>query len=617
MADERCTLESISWIQAFPFVRLFATFKRAVAFRPMVLAFCCVLATYVSGRVLDAIWASAGGGVLVVLDRGPRSGGAGRFGAAAAVATNEIEAYATRDDRAFHAWKRAALDRQKALATPGEANQPADHAQQVADLLAEIDGLVRDGLRRIDAYQEQHADEKAALRQKLLRAADIVRLTLAGIDIRRVASPAEQASAVEVLLRPVPGKTGKDFAKKVGRLSKLVARHRKAAERQRLAPRGPFIALLDYEMNCFAAAIQGVLCGRWGFDGSALSERPAMLGSIASAGNGVVWLVTQRPTFTLLFGVILLVVFSYFGGGICRICALQATLAQPISIREALRFSRQKFAALCAAPVLPIIIFAIAWILTYVGGLIAAIPTIELLGGLVYGLTLLGGVAMTATLLAVVLGFPLMWPNIAVEASDAFDAVQHAASYVFSRAWHVAFYAFTLLLYGGVCFGVVRIIAALILKLAHDANGAGMNTAHAAGMHTIGKLDAMWRMPAWNELPLLPAVGDNAFWGHFHNAPLNWAEYGAMLAIACYVFVVVGLVGAFVVSFYYCGATEMYLLLRRTVDGVDYDEIYYEPEEPEAKDLDSPGNTPATHEADTGDGDSAPAPDDSAESGTH
>ncbi len=584
MADERCTLESISWTRAFPFVRLFSTFRRAIAFRPMVLAFCCVMATYVSGRVLDAIWKSAGGGVLVALDRGGRSGGSGRFGASAMVATNEIEAYATRDARAFEVWKRAANDRRKALAETSDAKRPAGHAEQVADLLAEIDGLVKKGLGSIDAYKEQHAGEKDELRRKLLRSADIVRLTLAGFDTRRLASPAEQASAVDTLLQPVPGVRSKDFAKEVGRLSKLVSRHRKAAERQRLAPRGPFIALLDYEMNCFSAAIQGVLSGRWGFDGPALSDKPAMLGSIASAGSGVLWLVTQRPTFALFFGMILLVAFSYFGGAICRICALQATREQPLSIREALRFSREKFAALFAAPVLPIVVFAIAWILTYIGGLIAAIPALEVLGGLVYGLTLLGGVAMAFALLAVVLGFHLMWPTIAVEASDAFDAVQRAASYVFSRAWHVAFYSLSLLLYGGACFGVVRIIAALILKLTHDANGAGMNAATASGMSTIGKLDAMWQMPAWNELPLLPAVGDVTFWGHFHNAPLSTLETIGMFLIALAVFAVVGIVGAFVVSFYYCGSTEMYLLLRRTVDGVDYDEIYYEEPEPEADD---------------------------------
>ena len=87
-------------------------------------------------------------------------------------------------------------------------------------------------------------------------------------------------------------------------------------------------------------------------------------------------------------------------------------------------------------------------------------------------------------------------------------------------------------------------------------------------------------MPAWQDLPLLPALGGVNFWGDFGTAPLSGSESFAMVFFALWVFVFVGLVGAFVVSFYFCGSTEMYLLLRREVDAVDYDEVYYEePEE--------------------------------------
>jgi len=197
-------------------------------------------------------------------------------------------------------------------------------------------------------------------------------------------------------------------------------------------------------------------------------------------------------------------------------------------------------------------------------------------------------VVLTFTLLAVVLGFHLMWPTIAVEGSDAFDAVQRAAGYVFGRPWHTAFYSFVLLLYGGVSFVMVRIIAMLVLKLSHVFTGAGMNLASSAETSTIGKLDAIWHMPAWQDLPLLPATGDVNFWGTFGNAPLSGAESFTMFFLALWVFLVVGFVGAFIVSFYFCGSTEMYFLLRREVDAVDYDEIYYEELEDELDEEEQP-----------------------------
>jgi len=68
--------------------------------------------------------------------------------------------------------------------------------------------------------------------------------------------------------------------------------------------------------------------------------------------------------------------------------------------------------------------------------------------------------------------------------------------------------------------------------------------------------------------------------------------------MALWVYLVVGLVAAFVVSFFFCGSTQMYFLLRRDVDATDYEEIYYE--EPEEE--------PAAPEAGTGFVTETPAP---------
>jgi len=572
MADERWNLQGISWSETFPFVRLFSTFKRAISFWPLMLGFSCVFLTYVSGRVLDAVWLSADAGVLTV--SGARHG-------------SEVAAYAALDKPSFDEWLRDAAQRWERLEADDAEDEAAPPEQQVSEMLALIDTRLERGLEliatRIEAIEadeqasaedkQSRCQEQEQARAELRRAADILRLTLTGHDVAAVGSRLEQATAIATVLDADPDVERQQRADEQGRLATLLARQTQNAE---LRMRGPFISLLDYEMGCFAAAIQGVCSGRWGLSGSALSNEPAMIGSIASAGSGVLWVVTERPWFAVIFAIVLLVIQALFGGAICRVAAVRSAREESTSYAAALRFSGEKLSGSIAAPLLPAGMFVVAGLCIFVGGLIAAIWGLHTIAGVLYGLSLLGGVVLTFTLLAVVLGFHLMWPTIAVEGSDAFDAVQRAAGYVFGRPWHTAFYSFVLLLYGGVSFVMVRIIALLVLKLSHVFTGAGMNLASSAQTSTIGKLDAIWHMPVWQDLPLLPATGDVNFWGSFGTAPLSGAESFTTFFIALWVFLVVGFVGAFVVSFYFCGSTEMYFLLRREVDAVDYDEIYYE-----------------------------------------
>jgi len=612
MAEERCNLQGISWTETFPFVRLFATFKRAISFWPLVLAFAAVLLTYICGRVLDAIWIRADAGVLVVAAPGERaapSGGAGGREALAGLGQggiqNEITAYATRSRQEFVAWKQLAETEWRRVRDEAQKAEREVSDEQRAELLALIAGRVAKGLARVDAETGLDAEQKEQRRSELQQAADVLRLTLAGRDVRRLGLQRMQAQAVETVIEADPDVPRQQRAEDQARLNGVLSQVQKQAECARRSPRGPFIALLDYEMDCFAGAVQGVLHGRWGFSGSGAGSEPALLGSIAAAGSGILWLITQRPLYFVILAVVCLAIYSFAGGAICRIAAVRSARDESLSIKAALKFTCQKFTGLAGAPLFPIGIGVVTAVLMFLGGLFSALPYVgEVFAGLFYWLALIGGFVLALAVLVVVLGLHLMWPTIAVEASDAFDAISRAANYVAQRAWHTAFYSFVLLLYGGVCFVMVRVIALLMLKLTHFVSGLGINLASSAETSAIGKLDAMWHMPAWQDLPLLPATGDVNFWGSFATAPLSGTETFGMFFIALWVFAVVGLVGAFVVSFYFCGSTEMYFLLRKSYDAVDYDEIYYEePEEEkpaeaaeaasEAREAEKPAGEPA------------------------
>ena len=563
MTDERCNLQKIDWAETFPFVRLFATSRQALSFWPMLLAFLCVLLTYASGRVLDVIWTGAGGGVL---------------SSTQTPSENEIFAYADLDSRSFETWKTTTQrewDRDREAETPEEVTKRAAQTERMLALIAE---RLKFGLTSLENNQDYDADEKQNRRDELEQAADVLNLELSGYDSARVGLALEPSAASRMILDADPSVSTQENRENRQLIETLISR---PGNHPVMKLRGPFISLLNYEMHCFAAAIQGVCNGRWGFSGSAVSDEPAMLGSVASAGSGVFWLATQRPCFAVFLTLTLLLLFSYFGGAICRLAAVRSAREESLSGTAALKFSCRKWGAALAAPLLPAAAFIFVGLCILVGGLIAAVWGLHTIVALFYPLTLIGGVVLMFIFLVVVTGFHLLWPTLAVEGSDTFDAIQRAAGYVFGRPWHTAFYSFVLLLYGGVSFVMVRIIGMLVLKFCHSFTGAGMNLAGNVQTSTIGKLDAIWRMPAWQDLPLLPATGNVTFWGSFLNAPLSGAESFTAFFLMCSVFTIVGLVGAYAVSFYFCGSTQMYFLLRRDVDAVDYDELYYEEPEDE------------------------------------
>lgn len=590
MADNGAELRGIAWSQAFPFLRLFQTLRLALDFKRLMLALACVLLTYIGGVILDSIWLGGGRGVPVM----PR--GEGRDSAIAAYTQFDQAGYSEWEARAVAEPElRAvrALQRFNVAASMEEARRKldganlrellldADHSKRVKELRTWVTERLKACRDALDDDTGPSAQEKEKRRSELEAAADTLRRALA--DRRRAApiTDGESMGALMMLLDAEPALAGERRAPLREDLGNALKRQAAVHEYEWLQPRGPFLSLLAHEERCFAGAIQGVCAGRWGYAGGVYDAEPAMIGSMASAVRGIGWLLLQRPVYAVIFGLFMLLVFAYFGGGLCRSAAVQSAREETISLGAALRFASEKYGGLLTAPLMPVVMFMILALLIFVFcGLIGAIPVFEILTGIFYPLTLLGGFVLAIVFLATLLGFHLMWPTIAVEGSDGFDAVSRAFSYIGSRIWHVGFYSFVLLLYGGVSFVLVRLVAMLSLKMAHTATKLGMNLASNAQLDTVGKLDGIWQMPAWADLSILPSVSGAPFWGAFETAPLDWSEAGALFFFRLWIYLIVALLGAFVVSFFYCGSTQMYFLLRREVDATDFEEVYYEePEE--------------------------------------
>jgi hypothetical protein len=356
---------------------------------------------------------------------------------------------------------------------------------------------------------------------------------------------------------------------------------------------GPFAASGAHIMAGFSELVRGAAALNVGFgtdvfipdavQGAALmgaaSAEAGIAGGYVKIGKGFVWPVIHRPFFALLYFLIAVAAIALFGGAICRHAAVQITRDETLTLGAAFRFASRRFADLVVAPLLPIGVIVVGAVILGVGGLIGAIPAVgHILSALLFGLALIGGFALALVLIGYVLGVHLMWPTIGVEGSDSFDAITRSYGYISQRLWNTLFYALLLAVYGGLAFVLVRAIAMVTLKLTHTFVGYGFSF---FGMIKVGdpgtpKLQALWQMPEWNQLPLIPDPSSLPFWGAFEHTGLSGGQAFASWLIAVWVFLFVALVIAYLLSFYFCGCTQMYLLLRRDVDATDYDEVFYE-----------------------------------------
>jgi len=277
------------------------------------------------------------------------------------------------------------------------------------------------------------------------------------------------------------------------------------------------------------------------------------------------WLSRTHPFYAVVLVLISLAVWALFGGALCRMAALQATRDERIGPWRALQFSAKRFASFFGAPLIPVGIILLISLLIFVGGLLGAVPVVgEIIAGLLTGLALFGGFVVALVTIGLLAGYNLMYPTIAVEGSDSFDAISRAFSYIYGRPWRMGFYSFVAAIYGGICYLFVRLFVFLILASVHWACGS-MNVDASSMATTRGKLDAIWPAPQWMDLQ--PDVQ----W-----MSLYWSEKIGAFFIWIWVALAAAMVLAFVLSFAYSANTIIYTLLRKKVDQTDLEDIYVE-----------------------------------------
>ncbi|MHC4196156.1 MAG: hypothetical protein ACYSQZ_09540, partial [Planctomycetota bacterium] len=180
-------------------------------------------------------------------------------------------------------------------------------------------------------------------------------------------------------------------------------------------------------------ARKGVFATLWSFAASKLHTSidslfefniKGMASNIADYFRAVLWAVRYHFLYCIIFFAITLAVISAAGGAICRIASLQFARGEKPGMIEALRFSLKRFSSFFAAPLVPIGIIIFIGLFIFILGLLGNIPWAgELIIGIFMPLALVGGALIALILIGAIAGFNLMFPAVAYEASDCFDAI--------------------------------------------------------------------------------------------------------------------------------------------------------------------------------------------------
>jgi len=310
---------------------------------------------------------------------------------------------------------------------------------------------------------------------------------------------------------------------------------------------GVFTALWNFGAKRFHAALTALAAG----------DILGVTRNVAACYAALLWACRYHTIYSLIFFAVALTVMSLSGGAICRIAALQFAQGEKPGLTEAVRFGVRKFYSFLTAPITPIAIIALIGLFIVLLGLAGNIPVLgELSVGLFLPFALMSAALIAVIAIGVLAGFNLMFPTIAYEDSDCFDALSRSFSYVYAKPWHMGFYTVTATIYGAICYVFVRFFSFLLLWITRQFLEFGF-------LYKNEKLANIWPEPNFTD-----------FLGSAAATPARWSESISAFLIYVCVLVVVGLMVSFVISFYFSANTIIYALMRNRVDKTALDEIY-------------------------------------------
>lgn len=302
----------------------------------------------------------------------------------------------------------------------------------------------------------------------------------------------------------------------------------------------------------------------------------------------------RKIAFFAAVAVLTLFIWSFFGGAIARIAALDFAKGKRPEVGEATEFAARKFASFFWSPVVPLIFAAFFMICNILLGWVGQIPVAgPVIMGLFFALAVVSSFVALVLLIGTFFGAPFMWPTIAMEGTDAFDAISRSFNYFFAKPVKTLWCWLVACFYGLVATAIVVLLLYLVQALAVASVGFGMGS----GFTVIGMSVGMGQSCATT--PLSSSCLNTS-------CAMSVGETGGLLLMRIVLTMASVLVLGFIVSFKISAWTAIYAVLRRDVDGTPMSEVY-EPE-PEEELPPIPAATPKPEPAAETKTDPAPEP---------
>jgi hypothetical protein len=306
------------------------------------------------------------------------------------------------------------------------------------------------------------------------------------------------------------------------------------------------------------------------------------------------WLYLTRPFINLFHGDLTpigfvyfalcgaweLLVWGLFGGAIARIAALKFTRDEAPDLPGALRHALGKLTSYSIAPLLALAGAAVFGIQLAVLGAIMRIDFLAMVAGLAWPFALLLGLLMAILLIGALAGWPLMWATVAVEGTDAFDALSRSYAYTYQRPLRLLWYVFLAAILAAVSMFIVKLFATSAISLGNWSVSWGLDEPTYRQVVAPHPPSATSVVPASPLIDVPPLVQQSPAASPPVPPPLAGTRWLAAKAIGFWKSLLGSLAAGYQAGFLFVASVGVYLLLRKDIDGAEMDEVFVE-DEPE------------------------------------
>jgi hypothetical protein len=282
--------------------------------------------------------------------------------------------------------------------------------------------------------------------------------------------------------------------------------------------------------------------------------------------------------------------WSFFGGAITRIAAVQIARGEKIGLTDAVNFTVKRVVSFLTAPLFPIGFILVLIVLAIIFGLFQWIPLFgDFFSGILWVLPLILGLLIAVTLVGLVVGWPLMSPTISAEGTDSWEAVSRSFSYVFQKPFHYLWYSVVALAYGAILIFFVGFMGSFAVYMSKWAVAE-------TPLMTYFNRDPTYLMVyapdsfGWRPLLLQGAKVDGVnvvengrvrpdVLKDYKERDWHWWNSAGAGLMAIWLGLIFLLVVGFGYSFFWSAVTIIYMLLRKVADGAELDEVYLDEDE--------------------------------------